>query len=410
MKLISGDTLWTKINKIPNKYSYLDTSIDCDVLIIGAGITGALCSYYFSQAGVDTVIVDKNIIGYGSTSASTSILQYEIDTNILGLQSMIGLENAIRAFKLCESAVYEIGNIIDGLYDKCGFSFRDCLYYTNLDYEIKMLKKECELRKQNGFDVDFYEGENAANKFKIKDIKAAIYSKKGAGEIDPYRFSHALIAASIKNGLRVFENTNVCNIDTNNNGLSVATNNGFKINAKKVVIAKGFEARRYIEDNIVKLSRSFTIATKPIDEFCGWYNRCIIRDTSDTYTYIRTTLDNRIIIGGEDIDVGGDRSSIANLLNDDKAALQKYDILENKLREFFYDIPDLEVEYRFSGIFGDTKDGLPYIGEYSKIPNCYFCLGYGSNGILYAQIGAKLLCDFYLGKEALDLKLFKFER
>ena len=74
MNLVSGNMLWTKINKIPNKYTYLSEDIKCDVLIIGAGITGAICAHYFTMAGVDTAIVDKNIVGYGSTSASTSIL------------------------------------------------------------------------------------------------------------------------------------------------------------------------------------------------------------------------------------------------------------------------------------------------------------------------------------------------
>ncbi|WZL72364.1 hypothetical protein QBE52_14890 [Clostridiaceae bacterium 35-E11] len=49
MKLVAGNTLWTNINKIPNKYTYLNDHITCDVLIIGAGVSGAIASYYLTK-------------------------------------------------------------------------------------------------------------------------------------------------------------------------------------------------------------------------------------------------------------------------------------------------------------------------------------------------------------------------
>ena len=48
--------------------------------VIGGGITGALIAYHLTEAGCDTVVLDRRDIGGGSTSASTSLLQYEVDT------------------------------------------------------------------------------------------------------------------------------------------------------------------------------------------------------------------------------------------------------------------------------------------------------------------------------------------
>lgn len=42
MNLVSGDLFWTGKNKILNKYSYLTEDIDCDIVVIGAGLTGLL--------------------------------------------------------------------------------------------------------------------------------------------------------------------------------------------------------------------------------------------------------------------------------------------------------------------------------------------------------------------------------
>lgn len=409
MNLVSGELYWTEINEVLNKYTYLSEDIECDVLVIGAGITGALCGYYFAEAGVNTVVVDKNIIGYGSTSASTSILQYEIDQNLFGLRGLIGIDNAVKCFKLCEKTVYEIERVVGNLNDKCGFELKECLYYTYKDTDVPSLRKEYDLRKQHGFDVEFIDESNAQDMFSFP-IKGGIYSRRGAAQIDPYRFAHALLQLSALKGLRVFENTEVTDIKYMSPDSIATTKNRFKIKAKKVIIAEGFESRKRIDDNILILSRSFTLVTMPLKNFKGWYNKCIIRDANKNYTYIRPTSDNRIIIGGEDIGVGGERSRISNLHNDDEAAEQKFQVLFQKLRSMFPDAEDIEVEYRFSGLFGESKDSLPYIGEYESLPGCYFNLGYGSNGILYAVFGAQFLRELYFGNRPSELELFRFNR
>ncbi|MCY6372812.1 NAD(P)/FAD-dependent oxidoreductase [Clostridium ganghwense] len=409
MNLVSGDLYWTNINRIPNKYTYLSEDVNYDVVIVGGGITGALCAYYFAEAGIKVAVVEKNIIGYGSTSASTSILQYEIDNNLIGLKGLVGLDNAVKAFKLCNKAVYDIENIINNLDDKCDFILGQCLYYTNKTADIYMLEQEFELRKQYGFDVEFLDENTAKDKFSFP-MKAAIYSRSGAAGINPYRFSHALIDYAVKKGAVVYENTEITNTYSENDGEVLITRNGFKIRAKKILVAQGFEARKYVEKNVAKFTRSFTLVTKPIKDFNGWYNKCIIRDTNKMYTYLRITGDNRVMIGGEDLEVGGERSKVSNLCNEDSVAKEKYKILEDKLRNMFPNIKDIEIEYKFSGLFGETKDSLPYIGVYDDLPNYYFCMGYGSNGIIYNVIGAQLLRDLHLGKNPPELNIFSFNR
>ena len=52
----------------------------------------------------------------------------------------------------------------------------------------------------------------------------------------------------------------------------------------------------------------------------------------------KNTSDNRIIIGGEDVDFVPD-------IFDEKLANKKYDILENRLKNMFKNIKDIEVDY-----------------------------------------------------------------
>lgn len=408
MKLVSGDRIWIKEVPIPHQYPYLHEDAECDVVVVGAGITGALCAYYLTEAGIKTILVDRNIIGYSSTSASTSILRYEVDIDLTGLRSLIGLSKAARSFKLNEKAVNDLHDIVDKIDSKCGFEFRESLYYTYKPSHVHNIREEYILRKEYGFDVEFLDRKTATSMFSFA-IDAGILSKSGSAQVNPYTLTHDLISYSIGKGLSVFENTGIAEIRNLGKSILLETFIGKRIKAKKAIISTGYEGANYT-DKVATFSRTFTIVTKPVTDFEGWRNKCIIRDDQPNYNYFRTTPDDRIIIGGEDVDIGGRNSKIARLEDMEQFVDDRFSLLENKLKKHFPDIQDLETEYRFTGIFGVTKDGLPYIGEYKNFPNCYFCLCYGANGILYAVLGAQFIRDMYLGDHPQDVELFRFGR
>lgn len=129
----------------------------------------------------------------------------------------------------------------------------------------------------------------------------------------------------------------------------------------------------------------------------------LIRDNDDPYNYLRTTEDNRLIIGGEDI------TFVPDIFNE-KVANEKYAILEQRLKAMFKNIKDIEVEYKYCGAFASTKDNLGFLGPDPDNNKLWFCLGYGANGILFAILGGMMLSDLHLGIENEDLSLFKVDR
>ena len=82
MKLNSGYPYSLIKNGLPHSYPKLEKNIKTDVLILGGGISGALTAHYLVQEGIDCALIDARTIGLGSTCASTSLLQYEIDTSL----------------------------------------------------------------------------------------------------------------------------------------------------------------------------------------------------------------------------------------------------------------------------------------------------------------------------------------
>jgi glycine/D-amino acid oxidase-like deaminating enzyme len=80
-----------------------------------------------------------------------------------------------------------------------------------------------------------------------------------------------------------------------------------------------------------------------------------------------------------------------------------------KFGRLFPDL-QLEVAYAWAGTFGETRDGLAYIGFHPRFPHAYFALGYGGNGITFSLIAAEIIRDSFLGRTNRDAHLFRFGR
>ena len=96
------------LHGIINSYPSLSHDVKTDVAIIGAGISGALVAHELCRAGFEVIIADRRHVGHGSTAASTSLLQYEIDVPLYELINAVGKKNAIRSYHLCRKAIYKV--------------------------------------------------------------------------------------------------------------------------------------------------------------------------------------------------------------------------------------------------------------------------------------------------------------
>ncbi|WP_394903365.1 NAD(P)/FAD-dependent oxidoreductase [Clostridium butyricum] len=397
---VQGKPLFTYINKNKTQYPYLTKNLETDVCIIGGGVTGAIASYYFSKNNIKTVVLEKKRIAHLSTSVTTSLLQYELDDNLSELTEYTTIENALKSYNLGLKALNEIEDFINLHENKCDYRKRDTLLYTSKKDEVNSIKIEYNLRKENGFDVEYIDENN--NTYGC-DIKAGIISKNGGAELDPYKYTHQLLKVALNNGASVYENTEVIDLIHNDNYIDVITEYGYTVKAKKVIVATGYNTKLFSNRNFATKTTTFNIVTKSLSNLESWNDRILIRDNCNPYHYLRTTVDNRIIIGGEDVDF------IPNIFNE-KLANEKYDLLESKLKSMFKDIKNIEIEFKYCGAFASTPDNLGFVGPDKKHNNLWYLLGYGANGILFAILGAIMLSQLYSGKENKDMKLFKVDR
>lgn len=400
MDLKSGMPFWLIKDGLMFNYPKLEKDFEVDVLILGGGISGSLSAWYLVNAGIDCAVIDARSIGQGSTCASTSLLQYEIDVPLCELQHKVGYKNAVRSYELCAQSILKLQEIASdiGLED---FQLKKSLYYAANKKDVSFLKEEYKIRKDNNFAVSFPDRAIIKSEYGF-DAPGAILSELG-GQTDAYAFAHKLHQFNIKKGCKVFDRTKITRIKHSKEGVQITTEDKQFIKAKKLVYATGYESVNYLNKKIVDLQSTYAVISE--NGLAGesvWKDDVLIWNTDDPYLYMRTASNGRIIIGGGD-------EKFYNPEKRDKLLEQKSKALKKDFNKLFPEVV-FNIDYCWTGTFGSTKDGLPFIGPYKPLPNSYFSLGFGGNGITFSLIAAEIITDLILGKENTDAKIFAFER
>ncbi len=151
IQYVQGDCIFTRTNKLTKQYEYLTEDIDTDVIIVGGGVTGAILGYYFTKNNINSVILEKSRIAHGSTSITTSLLQYELDSNAMELKSHTSIDNILRSYELGIKALDEIEEFIDEYGNTCDFKRVDSFLYTAKNLEKRKLKKSIRLEVKLDF-------------------------------------------------------------------------------------------------------------------------------------------------------------------------------------------------------------------------------------------------------------------
>jgi len=401
MDLKSNEPFWLIKNGLIQSFPSLQSDAECEVLVVGGGITGALIAHQCIKNGYKTILIDKREISNGSSSATTSMLQYEIDTPLYELIELIGEKGAVASYKACSKAIDDLGKIAGKIKSKAGFRKKESLYFSAYKKDVIGLQKEFEARKKAGFEVEWLDAQDIEKKFAIPKTFGGILSKQGAS-VDAYMLVHEILAYNQKKGLQIYDRTELTDVHSGSRQNTAIMNTGAKINCRKIIYCTGYETATMINEKFVDLISTYAIVSEIMPEKSKQYTNILVWNTAKPYLYLRTTDDGRMLIGGEDEPFRNPQKRDALIGKKEKKLLKS---VEKYLPEVtFY--PD----FAWAGTFGETKDGLPYIGEHKDFENSYFVCGFGGNGITFSVTGMEMASLWLKGKKHQLSPYFAFGR
>ncbi|MBL8894276.1 MAG: FAD-binding oxidoreductase [Rhizobiales bacterium] len=396
-KLRGGDPYWLamgepRLKTLSNAQRQL-----WDVIIVGAGITGALIAHRLTGLGQKVLILDRRPPLHGSTAASTALIQWDIDRTLTELAGRRGLNEAREIYRLSLNAVGTLERLIREENITCGWRARSALYLAGDAHGARALKAEADLREKAGLPSRFVDARHLREGHGL-DRTGAILSRV-AGELDPVRLAKALLTRAQAKGALLVSPLEVAVCEAGPHQVGLLAKDGRAFEARRVIFATGYETLKQILRSSYHVISTWALATKPLSRDQLWAGREIIWEASDPYLYLRTTPDNRIIAGGEDEAFADEEARDRLMASKSKTILRKlHELLPGRR---------LAIAHQWAGNFAETDDGLPIIAEPDGMNRCIAVLGAGGNGITFSVIAADIAAAWVRGRKLRGAKLFE---
>lgn len=397
--LRTGLTLWEDQRLRGPATTPLTRDVTTEVLIVGAGVSGALIGQALAEAGHDVTIVDRRGPAKGATAASTALLQYELDEPMIRLFARRGEEATRRIWRRSRLAVDALRERAARLGVDGGLAERASLYLAGDRLDARALQREARERARAGFEVEFLSRSDLKARYGFSR-EAAILGF-GNLEADPRKLTLGFLRDAVARGARLHCPVEVADVEHKSRIVVARTTDGPAIRCRTIVFASGYEKPRGVPAPNHRIVSTWAIATRPQPRNL-WPTRCLIWEASDPYLYARTSADGRVICGGEDED-------FADEAHRDALLPAKTAALERKLGKLAPWI-DPAADYAWTGSFGASEDGAPSIGRPPGLPRAFACLGYGGNGTTFSMLAAQMVATDLAGAPDPDAELFAFRR
>ena len=208
-----------------------------DVLIIGAGASGASIARRLSRYKLDIAIVEKDVdVSMGASKANSAIVH----------GGYAEPHDELRG-RICYPGRKQFKELDDELH--FGFVANGSLVLAFEEEDKKVLEKLYNMGKENGLDdIEIVDQERLRElEPNVSDDAIAALYCKGAGVCSPYEYVIALVENAVANGAELFLNSRVSDIKKEDDHFLVKTEDGKDFKAKYVINASGLEGAKVSE-------------------------------------------------------------------------------------------------------------------------------------------------------------------
>ncbi|MBC8323316.1 MAG: FAD-binding oxidoreductase [Candidatus Marinimicrobia bacterium] len=350
-----------------------------DVVIVGSGYTGLNAARVLAKSGASVAVFERNTIGWGASSRNggmaTPGLKLDISKIIKNYGAELGREfwqASVDAIDLLDTIINE--EKIDCDWHRnghCSLAYKQSHfdemeeYAEWLDKEFghkKTLVAKSEIRNEIGTDA-FYGG----------------LSDETSGGLQPAKYVFGLATAVGKQGVLLYENSQVKPIKKTSKGFQVSTSNG-TVHANEVIVATNGYTDLLVPGLRPRVFPvgSYIIVTEPLTgdlkKILSPKNR-MFYDSKIFINYFRLTSDGRFLWGGR------------NNLSTDLDLIDSAEQLQKQMVSVFPELKDVSITHSWTGKLGVTFDLMPHIGCINGI---HYANGYSGHGLSIAT---------YLGTE-----------
>lgn len=378
----------------------LTGDVGCDVVVIGAGITGLSTAHHLTQRGLAPVVLDASQPGWGASGRNGGFISPKFGRGFREIAEAHGLEVSQRLHRIGQEAVDSVEALVDGLaitdarFSRCG--------------AVTAISSDAALRRIAG-DVDWMRQAlgDGSTMLSAEAMRAESGAESwiggaltpSAGSVHPLNYVRGIARHLAGAGVRICGNSRVERIVRDGAAIVVATAAG-TVRARHVVVATngytdGAPALKSFATRVIPVPSAIIVTERLPQDLLERLlpRRRTMADSRRILRYFRI-VDDRFLLGG--------RGSLSAT-----ESSRHFDRLEQNLWTLFPMLRGQPTAYRWSGLVALTMDSLPHLGWADD--RTLVSMGCNGNGMACGTLFGRYLSDMICG-EAPEMPLLTFDR
>ncbi|WP_374688388.1 FAD-dependent oxidoreductase [Promineifilum sp.] len=360
---------------------------EADVVIIGGGITGVTAAMQLAAAGRSVIVLEARQIGLGTTGNSTGNLYATIDQGLRHVRDKWDEATAAAVARSRAETVDFLEGVVAHYGLACDFARRPHYLFAADREQEEKLADEHEAVRAAGIATQLVDDAPLP-----LPIRRALHMP-GQAQFQPAAFTRGLAAAVASGTCRFFEQSRALEID---GGAGLVRTAAGSVRAGHIILATHSPVGFHPVQTVLGPYRDYGVAARLTN---GAYPQGIFWSMEESTHSIRSFTaggHEYLIVIGEEHKTGQ---------HDD--APHYYEKVEAYARARF---PVATVDYRWSAQGYRSADILPYIGPAAGADNVYVATGFGTNGLVYGPLAARIIADAIAGRENPWAELYRARR
>lgn len=388
---------WEQIGA-PAPRESLDGDLDCDVCIVGGGLSGLWTAYALAalDPGLDIVVLEAEFVGFGASGRNGGWLSAELSGSKERYGATHGREGVTALVAAMEQAV-------DDVIEVCRIEGIDADIVKNgVLYVARSPAQLVRLREGLADDASWGIGEHhqaeltapqVAERLRVDRALGGVFSPHCA-RVQPAKLVSGVAAAVERRGVRILERSRVTRIDP-----GVVTTGQGRVRAPRILrCLEGYTASLPGQRRAWLPMNSAMIVTEPLSDATwariGWSGQELLGDNANAYCYAQRTADGRIALGGRGIPYRfGSRT-------DQRGETQDWtvDSLTSILHDMFPAARRASIDHAWCGVLGVPRDWCASVG-FDEATGLGWAGGYVGSGLTTTQLAGRTLADLATGRD-----------
>ena len=361
--------LWESTSKEKELFPCNPKSQTVDLLIVGGGFTGCSAALEAAKQRAKVVLLESENVGFGGSGRNVGLVNAGLWLPPKKIISILGKKQGEALISSLGSAPDLVFSIIEENKIECDPKRNGTLHCAHskkgMDYLIERLKQA----QEYGEPVSLMDKTETQEKIGSSKFYGSLHDPR-AGTIQPLAYCRGLARKAIELGAQIYENSKVTFIKRQG-GMWHANVKDMVIKSKYLLLAMNAYQDLNEKQNTGKFSTVYysQFATRPLNS----------NEMSTILPNKEGCWDTATIMSSFRVDDAG-RVIIGTMGNSDGLGKRVHSSWANKkLKDLFPFLPEIELNYRWSGKIAMTKDHIPKIVNFKK--NALSCFGYSGRGI-----------------------------